>query len=84
MRLNELIRGLNLDVRVGARASGDARICDFTEDSRTAMPGSLFVARPGLVSDGGSTSPTRSRPVPSRCSRTPAARGRSRTGPWHW
>lgn len=52
MRLNELIRGLNLDVRVGARASGDARICDFTEDSRTALPGSLFVARPGLVSDG--------------------------------
>ena len=52
MRLSELIRGLKLDVRVGARASGDARICDFTEDSRTAMPGSLFVARPGLVSDG--------------------------------
>ena len=52
MRLSELIRGLNLDVRVGARAPGDPRVCDFTEDSRTALPGSLFVARPGLVSDG--------------------------------
>jgi UDP-N-acetylmuramoyl-L-alanyl-D-glutamate--2,6-diaminopimelate ligase len=28
------------------------RICDLTEDSRTVVPGSLFVARGGLKSDG--------------------------------
>src|SRR5690606_15028294 len=41
-----------VDVRAGTRSGGDPRICDFTEDSRTALPGSLFVARRGLVSDG--------------------------------
>lgn len=30
----------------------DPRICDFTEDSRTAMPGSIFVARKGHTADG--------------------------------
>ena len=30
----------------------DTRICDITEDSRTVMPGSLFVARKGEKSDG--------------------------------
>ncbi len=52
MRLGALLKGLRIDVRPGKRATPDPRICDFTEDSRTAMPGSLFVARPGLVSDG--------------------------------
>jgi UDP-N-acetylmuramoyl-L-alanyl-D-glutamate--2,6-diaminopimelate ligase len=28
------------------------RICDLTEDSRTVLPGSLFIARAGLKSDG--------------------------------
>jgi UDP-N-acetylmuramoyl-L-alanyl-D-glutamate--2,6-diaminopimelate ligase len=28
------------------------RICDITEDSRTVVPGSLFIARKGLKSDG--------------------------------
>ncbi len=31
---------------------GDLRVCDVTEDSRTAMPGSLFVARRGASVDG--------------------------------
>jgi UDP-N-acetylmuramoyl-L-alanyl-D-glutamate--2,6-diaminopimelate ligase len=30
----------------------DVRICDLTEDSRTVMPGSLFIARRGEKSDG--------------------------------
>jgi len=40
----------------GAKASGGAaasvRVCDLTEDSRTVLPGSLFVARKGLKADG--------------------------------
>ncbi len=52
MRLSGLIKGLKVQVRAGTRSGGDPRICDFTEDSRTALPGSLFVARRGLVSDG--------------------------------
>jgi len=32
--------------------SGRVRVCDLTEDSRTVVPGSLFVARRGLKSDG--------------------------------
>lgn len=35
-----------------AAAVADPRICDITEDSRTVMPGSLFVARKGEKSDG--------------------------------
>src|SRR5690606_3718542 len=30
----------------------DLRICDITDDSRTALPGSLFIARRGLSVDG--------------------------------
>lgn len=30
----------------------NTRICDITEDSRTVVPGSLFIARKGLKSDG--------------------------------
>jgi len=52
MRLSSLLAGLKVEVRRGASAPEDPRVCDFTEDSRTALPGSLFVARPGLVSDG--------------------------------
>jgi UDP-N-acetylmuramoyl-L-alanyl-D-glutamate--2,6-diaminopimelate ligase len=30
----------------------DTRVCDLTEDSRTVVPGSLFIARAGLKADG--------------------------------
>jgi len=49
MDLSELISGL--DLRVVGDAAG-VRVCDITEDSRTAVPGSLFIARAGLSSDG--------------------------------
>jgi UDP-N-acetylmuramoyl-L-alanyl-D-glutamate--2,6-diaminopimelate ligase len=50
MLLGELIQGLDI---LPAPAGTDAvRICDLTEDSRTVMPGSLFIARPGTKSDG--------------------------------
>lgn len=52
MRLSDLLKGIRAEVRPGKRSAADPRICDFTEDSRTALPGSLFVARPGLVTDG--------------------------------
>ena len=32
--------------------AGAIRICDLTEDSRTAVPGSLFIARRGTKADG--------------------------------
>lgn len=50
MRLEELIRGIDGVRLVGGDAG--TRICDLTEDSRTAVPGSLFVARGGLKADG--------------------------------
>jgi UDP-N-acetylmuramoyl-L-alanyl-D-glutamate--2,6-diaminopimelate ligase len=58
MRLQALIDGL--DVRAAPASTtaplapdwGDARVCDLTEDSRTIMPGSLFVARRGGKNDG--------------------------------
>jgi UDP-N-acetylmuramoyl-L-alanyl-D-glutamate--2,6-diaminopimelate ligase len=49
MNLSELIAGL--DVRV-VSGGGSVRICDLTEDSRTVVPGSLFVARSGTKADG--------------------------------
>ncbi|MBX3315504.1 MAG: UDP-N-acetylmuramoyl-L-alanyl-D-glutamate--2,6-diaminopimelate ligase [Phycisphaeraceae bacterium] len=50
VKLSDLIAGLDVSI---ARGDPDAvRICDVTEDSRTVMPGSLFVARPGQKSDG--------------------------------
>ena len=50
MMLDRLIAGL--DVRVVRGDAARVRICDLTEDSRTVMPGSLFIARAGLSSDG--------------------------------
>ncbi len=50
MLLGELINGLNL--RPIADATPSLRICDLTEDSRTVVPGSLFIARPGTKADG--------------------------------
>lgn len=50
MKLGELVEGLGVCVVGGEGLS--TRVCDLTEDSRTALPGSLFVARRGLSVDG--------------------------------
>lgn len=50
MLLGELIAGL--DVKLLTPGASAVRVCDITEDSRTAMPGSLFVARAGTKADG--------------------------------
>lgn len=50
MDLVELMQGL--DVRGVLPPPGRVRICDVTEDSRTVVPGSLFIARSGLKADG--------------------------------
>jgi UDP-N-acetylmuramoyl-L-alanyl-D-glutamate--2,6-diaminopimelate ligase len=59
MRLGELVHGLDVQLAgeagLSANLPGDValtRICDITEDSRTVLPGSLFIARSGLKSDG--------------------------------
>lgn len=53
MELGRLIEGLPIEV-VGPDAGKAARIrvCDLTDDSRTAVPGSLFIARRGHSQDG--------------------------------
>ncbi len=48
MLLSQLLAGLPVRCAPGA----DARVCDLSEDSRTVVPGSLFIARKGLKSDG--------------------------------
>lgn len=48
MNLTDLIQGTSAKL-VRGRA---VRVCDLTEDSRTVVPGSLFVARAGLKADG--------------------------------
>ena len=50
MKLAQLIEGL--PIRVTRGDADGVRICDLTEDSRSAMPGSLFVARAGQHADG--------------------------------
>lgn len=50
MELGALIEGLGVRCVRGVVAG--VRVCDVTEDSRTAVPGSLFVARRGLKADG--------------------------------
>jgi UDP-N-acetylmuramoyl-L-alanyl-D-glutamate--2,6-diaminopimelate ligase len=50
MMLDRLLAGL--DVRIAGGDPSRVRICDLTEDSRSVLPGSLFVARAGLTSDG--------------------------------
>ncbi|MEO1583328.1 MAG: UDP-N-acetylmuramoyl-L-alanyl-D-glutamate--2,6-diaminopimelate ligase [Planctomycetota bacterium] len=49
MDLHELIHGLPVDA---VRVPAGCRVGDLTEDSRTVQPGTLFVARPGRLSDG--------------------------------
>ncbi|HLP84569.1 MAG TPA: UDP-N-acetylmuramoyl-L-alanyl-D-glutamate--2,6-diaminopimelate ligase [Phycisphaerales bacterium] len=59
MRLSDLVHGLDIhlcgEAGLSATLPGDValtRICDITEDSRTVLPGSLFIARSGLKTDG--------------------------------
>jgi UDP-N-acetylmuramoyl-L-alanyl-D-glutamate--2,6-diaminopimelate ligase len=49
MDLGVLIEGVEVRAVHGPLS---VRVCDVTEDSRTIVPGSLFVARRGEVSDG--------------------------------
>lgn len=49
MDLHELIDGLPIEA---VAAPAGVRVGDLTEDSRTVLPGSMFIARPGLSSDG--------------------------------
>jgi UDP-N-acetylmuramoyl-L-alanyl-D-glutamate--2,6-diaminopimelate ligase len=51
MRVGDLIQGLPI-LSVGPQDSSEVRICDLTEDSRTVLPGSLFIARRGEQADG--------------------------------
>jgi UDP-N-acetylmuramoyl-L-alanyl-D-glutamate--2,6-diaminopimelate ligase len=55
MRIGDLIHALNVRLLNASSLRPDhldTRICDITEDSRTVMPGSLFIARKGEKSDG--------------------------------
>jgi UDP-N-acetylmuramoyl-L-alanyl-D-glutamate--2,6-diaminopimelate ligase len=49
MVLGDLIAGLGV---TGAAKAGGTRICDLTDDSRTVVPGTLFIARRGTRADG--------------------------------
>ena len=50
MDLEQLIDGLGIELLNPDRVSSS--VSDVTDDSRTVMPGSLFVARPGVHVDG--------------------------------
>ncbi|GAB4552090.1 MAG: hypothetical protein Tsb0013_14320 [Phycisphaerales bacterium] len=50
MLLKDLIKGTRCTPRAGTRLS--ARITDIAEDSRTCVPGSLFIAKRGTALDG--------------------------------
>jgi len=52
MMLGELIAGMDVRCLAEGVDLSAIRICDVTEDSRTAVPGSLFIARAGTKSDG--------------------------------
>jgi len=52
MDLKALIAGLEITPTDTSADLSAVRVCDLTEDSRTAVPGSLFVARAGLTADG--------------------------------
>lgn len=51
MNLGVLMEGLKARAAVGPRPE-TVRICDITDDSRTVVPGSLFIARAGTKADG--------------------------------
>ncbi len=52
MRLDRLISGLDITCATPGADLASVRVCDITEDSRTAVPGSLFVARAGTKDQG--------------------------------
>ena len=55
MLLSSLVSAIRQVTPVSVRQGRDpesVRVCDITEDSRTVVPGSLFVARSGLKADG--------------------------------
>lgn len=52
MRLDQLISGLGITCATAGIDPATVRVCDLTEDSRTAVPGSLFIARAGTRDDG--------------------------------
>ena len=52
MRLDELISGLEITNATPGIDHASIRVCDVTEDSRTAVPGSLFIARAGTNDQG--------------------------------
>lgn len=52
MDLDELIAGLDARCMNDGVDLSTIRVCDITEDSRTAVPGSLFIARAGTRVDG--------------------------------
>lgn len=52
MDLGSLITGLKITPISGSADLSSVRVCDLTEDSRTAVPGSLFIARAGSSDDG--------------------------------
>lgn len=52
MRIADLIHGLDVRIVNSTDDVANLRVCDITEDSRTVMPGSLFIARKGEKVDG--------------------------------
>jgi UDP-N-acetylmuramoyl-L-alanyl-D-glutamate--2,6-diaminopimelate ligase len=56
MELGERVAGRDVWSGAGGGGGGGAprgiRICDITDDSRTVLPGSLFIARSGTKTDG--------------------------------
>ena len=52
VRIADLIHGLDVRIVNPSDEVSNLRVCDITEDSRTVMPGSLFIARKGEKVDG--------------------------------
>lgn len=52
MRLDQLISDLGIECVTEGADLASIRVCDVTEDSRTAVPGSLFIARAGTQDQG--------------------------------
>ncbi len=52
MELSKLIEGIEVEPLERSSSDFSVRVCDLTEDSRTAMPGSLFIARAGTNDEG--------------------------------